>query len=210
MWRSAVGCLERWCPPARALLLKWRTHLHPRGVVWAWPPAGAKLVGGTGQGRSTGVYLASKAFVHKEPGGGVCHVLLPPDPLPLVHTSPAYGLPAGAKTIPLQITLERSKFDNLLTSLLLTSSTWKSRDAGSGDQLARWKTGLPEPILFEWHSVGTKGESQLSLPEVQPQKPKVIVDLGIKHRLPVSAIWPSMIFLGSVNFLGFQRNCIGS
>ena len=43
------------------------------------------------------------------------------------------------------------------------------KDAWSGESLARWKTGLPRPILVERHGVGTKGERRLSSPEVLPQ-----------------------------------------
>ena len=51
---------------------------------------GSKLVRGTGQGRSAGGYLTSKAFVLKGPGGGVRRVHLPLDslivlPPPKVH-----------------------------------------------------------------------------------------------------------------------------
>ena len=59
------------------------------GAVWAWPPTGAKLVGGMGQGRSTGGQLSSKAIILKGQSKGVRHVYLPLDPLPLVSTSPA-------------------------------------------------------------------------------------------------------------------------
>ena len=43
-----LGAWRGWRPPARALLLECRTHPYPRGVIRAWPPAGAKLVGSTG------------------------------------------------------------------------------------------------------------------------------------------------------------------
>ena len=71
-----------------------------------------------------------------------------------------------------------------------------SRDAGSGEPLARWKTGQTEPILVEGHGVGTKVES-FSSPEVQ-------------SRSPASAIWPSVNFLCPMTFLSLERNCIKS
>ena len=47
------------------------------------------MVGSTGQGRSAGGYLASKAVVLKGQGEGVCRAHLPLDPLPFVRTSSA-------------------------------------------------------------------------------------------------------------------------
>ena len=50
-------------------------------MVWARPPAGAKLVGSTGYGRSVGGCLASKEVVLKEHGGSVRRVHSSLDPL---------------------------------------------------------------------------------------------------------------------------------
>ena len=65
--KSAVGCLEGWRSPARTLPPEWHPRSHPPGVVWAQPPTGAKLVGSTGQSRSTSGYLAVKVFTLKSP-----------------------------------------------------------------------------------------------------------------------------------------------
>ena len=46
--RSAAGFLERWLSLARVLPQEWRSHLHPRGVVRARSPTGAKIAGCTG------------------------------------------------------------------------------------------------------------------------------------------------------------------
>ena len=59
--------------------------------VWFGPdlPTGAKLVGSTNQGECSGGNLAFKEVVLKGQGGGVRHVHLPPDPLPIGCTSSA-------------------------------------------------------------------------------------------------------------------------
>ena len=44
---------------------------------------GAKLVGSTNQGVCSGGNLAYKEVILKGQGGGVRHVRLPPDPLPI-------------------------------------------------------------------------------------------------------------------------------
>ena len=59
------------------------------GVVRARPPTGAKLVGSTNQGECSGGNLAFKEVVLKGQGGGVRHVRLPSDPLPIGCTSSA-------------------------------------------------------------------------------------------------------------------------
>ena len=64
-------------------------HPHPRGVVRARPPTGAKLVGSTNQGECSGGNLAFKEVVLKGQGGGVRHVRLSSDPLPIGCTSSA-------------------------------------------------------------------------------------------------------------------------
>ena len=69
---------------------------HPRGVVRARPPTGAKLVGNTSQGECSGENLAFKEVVLK--GQGVRRVRLPLDPLPIDCTSSA-----SAATIPLRL-----------------------------------------------------------------------------------------------------------
>ena len=72
---------------------------------------GAKLVGSSNQGECSGGNLAFKEVVLKGQGGGVRHVRLPPDPLPIGCTSSALGTSVGTATIPLQITLGRCKAD---------------------------------------------------------------------------------------------------
>ena len=84
-----VGRQEGWHPHGWVIPLEWRTRLHPQGVVRTRPPAGAKLVGGKGPGRSTSGYLASKAVVLKVQCGGEHSVHLPLDPLTLVCTCPS-------------------------------------------------------------------------------------------------------------------------
>ena len=63
------------------------TNLPPSGVVQAQPPTYAKLVGGTGKGRRTSEYLASKVLILKGQGGGMHCVHLPLDPLLALCTS---------------------------------------------------------------------------------------------------------------------------
>ena len=53
------------------------------------PPTGAKLVGSTNQGECSGGNLAFKEVVLKGQGGGVRHVRLPSDLLPIGCTSSA-------------------------------------------------------------------------------------------------------------------------
>ena len=74
---------------SRALPLERRTRPHPRGVVRARPPTGAKLVGNTSQGECSGGNLAFKEVVLKGQGRGVRRVRLPLDPLPIGCTSSA-------------------------------------------------------------------------------------------------------------------------
>ena len=78
-------------------------------MVRARPPTGAKLVGGKGQDRCQGGYLASKTVVLKEQSGGVHRVHLSLDALPFFCTSSAEESSAGASIIPLQITFGRPK-----------------------------------------------------------------------------------------------------
>ena len=59
------------------------------GVVRARPPTGTKLVGSTNQGECSDGNLAFKEVVLKGQGGGVHHVRLPSDPLPIGCTSSA-------------------------------------------------------------------------------------------------------------------------
>ena len=88
------------------------------------------------------------------------------DPISLVRASPAYESLDGTKTIPLQITLERSKSDGLLTGLLPTPSKWGTRNDWStakrlaylGRSLSRhmeWgqKVGVFFPRLNSNHNI---------------------------------------------------------
>ena len=94
-------------PPARALLLEWRTCPHPRGVVQTRPPARAKLVGSMGSGRSPGGCLVLRAVFLKGQGGGVRRVHLLLNPLLVVRTTSALGSSGGTGTIPFQTPLDK-------------------------------------------------------------------------------------------------------
>ena len=85
-------------------------------MIWARPPTGAKLVGSPGKGKSASAFLASKVVVLKVQGGGVRHVHLPLDPLPVVCSSTSEPS-VGAATTLRHVAVVSWKTDGLHTGL---------------------------------------------------------------------------------------------
>ena len=135
--------------------------------------------------RFAGSYLASKEIVLKEQGRVVHRACISLDPLPILCTSFAWGLSAGAATIPNQIALGRSKADDPHTDLHSTYTQWGSMYAWSGELLPRWKTGILVAILVGGRGIGAKRREISFLATRQVQRPKVEVSRWMKYYLSV-------------------------
>ena len=124
---------------------------------------GAKLVGGSGQGRCPGGYLVS-AVILKRQGGGVRRVHLPLDPLPFVCTSSVKESWDGASTIPLQTTLGRLKPMVRRQVCCQRPCNWS---LSMPDLENHW---FAERLAYlRLHGVETKGQRYLFSPQVRPQ-----------------------------------------
>ena len=107
------------------------------------------MVVSTGKGKSAGGYLALNVVVFKEQGGGVSSVHLLLGPLPVVCSSSAGELSAGAVTISRHSNAARWKTDGPQTSLLSASSQWRA----TGDLESHW---FAERLAFQSGSLTEK------------------------------------------------------
>ena len=198
---SLSSCPTDWRHPTRALPREWRTHLHPRSVVWVRPSAGAKLVGITGYCRSAGSYLASKAVVLKGQGGGVRRVHL-------YHLS-VLPLPKDHR-----VTLEQSLFKLLWKGrrplVRRQVCCQRPRDGGLGmlDLESNW---LAERLAYLGRSLTNDMGWGLKVRNAflcLRSRLKAAGGREMKHCLSASAAGPYETYLGPVNFRGLVAGSV--
>ena len=181
--------------------------IHILGGVLVQPPTGAKFVGCTGKGKRADGYLTSKAVVLKRQSGSVRCVLLPLDPLPVICTSLASGLSAGATTIPLHW------YDKVASWLSTDRSAVNIPTMGAKEGLIWGSIGSLKDCLSLvdiWWGMQCGGTRLWQLfPKLRlTSRLKFNMGQKVKHSFSSSAVKPFANFLSPVTFLSLEKNCI--